>query len=59
MCGSNTSTPLPAIAPAARKVTAAVIFLHGLGDTGPVRPLLGSSTQLTGIILWFYFSVNN
>uniref|UniRef100_A0A0D9R4Q4 Acyl-protein thioesterase 1 n=1 Tax=Chlorocebus sabaeus TaxID=60711 RepID=A0A0D9R4Q4_CHLSB len=33
------STPLPAIAPAARKVTAALIFLHGLGDTGPVRPV--------------------
>uniref|UniRef100_A0A2K6M5J8 Acyl-protein thioesterase 1 n=1 Tax=Rhinopithecus bieti TaxID=61621 RepID=A0A2K6M5J8_RHIBE len=39
MCGNNTSTPLPAIAPAARKVTAAVICLHGLGDTGPVRPV--------------------
>ncbi|KAK1172809.1 acyl-protein thioesterase 1-like isoform X2 [Acipenser oxyrinchus oxyrinchus] len=28
------SAPLPAIIPAARKATAAVIFLHGLGDTG-------------------------
>lgn len=28
------SVPLPAIIPAARKATAAVIFLHGLGDTG-------------------------
>ncbi|XP_053517040.1 acyl-protein thioesterase 1 isoform X2 [Artibeus jamaicensis] len=28
------SAPLPAIVPAARKATAAVIFLHGLGDTG-------------------------
>ncbi|XP_014013321.1 acyl-protein thioesterase 1-like isoform X2 [Salmo salar] len=34
MCGNNTSVPLPAIVPAARKATAAVIFLHGLGDTG-------------------------
>nr|XP_030869778.1 acyl-protein thioesterase 1 isoform X5 [Gorilla gorilla gorilla] len=34
MCGNNMSTPLPAIVPAARKATAAVIFLHGLGDTG-------------------------
>ncbi|KAM6976612.1 LOW QUALITY PROTEIN: acyl-protein thioesterase 1 [Aplochiton taeniatus] len=32
MCGSSMS--LPAIVPAARKATAAVIFLHGLGDTG-------------------------
>ncbi|EAW86746.1 lysophospholipase I, isoform CRA_d, partial [Homo sapiens] len=39
MCGNNMSTPLPAIVPAARKATAAVIFLHGLGDTGPVRPV--------------------
>ncbi|XP_012502796.1 PREDICTED: acyl-protein thioesterase 1-like isoform X2 [Propithecus coquereli] len=28
------SAPLPAIGPAARKATAAVIFLHGLRDTG-------------------------
>lgn len=28
------SASLPAIVPAARKATAAVIFLHGLGDTG-------------------------
>lgn len=28
------SAPLPAIVPAARKASAAVIFLHGLGDTG-------------------------
>lgn len=28
------SAPLPAIVPAARKATAAVIFLHGLGDSG-------------------------
>ncbi|XP_011850904.1 PREDICTED: acyl-protein thioesterase 1-like isoform X2 [Mandrillus leucophaeus] len=34
MCGNNMSTPLPAIMPAAWKATAAVIFLHGLGDTG-------------------------
>uniref|UniRef100_A0A8C9LW85 Acyl-protein thioesterase 1 n=1 Tax=Piliocolobus tephrosceles TaxID=591936 RepID=A0A8C9LW85_9PRIM len=34
MCGNTMSTPLPAIVPAARKATAAVIFLHGLGDTG-------------------------
>uniref|UniRef100_A0A2K5JTR2 Acyl-protein thioesterase 1 n=1 Tax=Colobus angolensis palliatus TaxID=336983 RepID=A0A2K5JTR2_COLAP len=39
MCGNNTSTPLPAIVPAARKATAAVIFLRGLGDTRPVRPV--------------------
>ncbi|XP_065117863.1 acyl-protein thioesterase 1 isoform X1 [Paramisgurnus dabryanus] len=34
MCGNNMSVPLPAIVPAARKATAAVIFLHGLGDSG-------------------------
>uniref|UniRef100_A0A2K5C5E4 Acyl-protein thioesterase 1 n=1 Tax=Aotus nancymaae TaxID=37293 RepID=A0A2K5C5E4_AOTNA len=34
MCGNNMSVQLPAIVPAARKATAAVIFLHGLGDTG-------------------------
>ncbi|XP_019290789.1 acyl-protein thioesterase 1 isoform X1 [Panthera pardus] len=34
MCGNNMSAPLPAIVPAAQKATAAVIFLHGLGDTG-------------------------
>uniref|UniRef100_A0A8C9A5G5 Acyl-protein thioesterase 1 n=1 Tax=Prolemur simus TaxID=1328070 RepID=A0A8C9A5G5_PROSS len=34
MCGNIMSAPLPAIVPAARKATAAVIFLHGLGDTG-------------------------
>ncbi|XP_035615529.1 acyl-protein thioesterase 1 [Oncorhynchus keta] len=34
MCGNSMSVPLPAILPAARKATAAVIFLHGLGDTG-------------------------
>ncbi|XP_033841712.1 acyl-protein thioesterase 1 [Periophthalmus magnuspinnatus] len=35
MCGNNMSAPLSAsIVPAARKATAAVIFLHGLGDTG-------------------------
>ncbi|XP_066479292.1 acyl-protein thioesterase 1 [Tiliqua scincoides] len=34
MCGNNMSAPLPAMVPAARKATAAVIFLHGLGDTG-------------------------
>ncbi|XP_056679899.1 acyl-protein thioesterase 1 isoform X2 [Monodelphis domestica] len=39
MCGNNMSAPLPAIVPAARKATAAVIFLHGLGDTGPVMPV--------------------
>jgi len=32
MCGNSMS--LPAIVPAAKKATAAVIFLHGLGDTG-------------------------
>ncbi|XP_030771979.1 acyl-protein thioesterase 1-like [Rhinopithecus roxellana] len=39
MCGNNTSTPLPGIVPAAQKATAAVIFLRGLGDTRPVRPV--------------------
>uniref|UniRef100_A0A3P8NH15 Acyl-protein thioesterase 1 n=1 Tax=Astatotilapia calliptera TaxID=8154 RepID=A0A3P8NH15_ASTCA len=39
MCGNNMSAPLPAIVPAARKATAAVIFLHGLGDTGPIMPV--------------------
>ncbi|XP_048959863.1 acyl-protein thioesterase 1 isoform X3 [Canis lupus baileyi] len=34
MCGNNMSVPLPATVPAIRKATAAVIFLHGLGDTG-------------------------
>ncbi|CAG10223.1 unnamed protein product, partial [Tetraodon nigroviridis] len=34
MCGNSMSAPLPAIVPAARRATAAVIFLHGLGDTG-------------------------
>ncbi|XP_031222611.1 acyl-protein thioesterase 1 isoform X2 [Mastomys coucha] len=34
MCGNNMSAPMPAVVPAARKATAAVIFLHGLGDTG-------------------------
>uniref|UniRef100_A0A8C7AKJ7 Acyl-protein thioesterase 1 n=1 Tax=Neovison vison TaxID=452646 RepID=A0A8C7AKJ7_NEOVI len=34
MCGNNMSAPLPATVPAVRKATAAVIFLHGLGDTG-------------------------
>ncbi|NP_001017616.1 acyl-protein thioesterase 1 [Danio rerio] len=34
MCGNNMSAPLPTIVPAACKATAAVIFLHGLGDTG-------------------------
>ncbi|KAJ7410549.1 Acyl-protein thioesterase 1 [Pitangus sulphuratus] len=38
------SAPLPAIVPAARKATAAVIFLHGLGDTGH-----GWSEALAGI----------
>uniref|UniRef100_A0A8C7W897 Acyl-protein thioesterase 1 n=1 Tax=Oncorhynchus mykiss TaxID=8022 RepID=A0A8C7W897_ONCMY len=38
MCGNNMSLPLPAIVPAALKATAAVIFLHGLGDTGYVHP---------------------
>ncbi|XP_058637573.1 acyl-protein thioesterase 1 isoform X2 [Onychostoma macrolepis] len=33
MCG-NMSATLPAIVPAACRATAAVIFLHGLGDTG-------------------------
>uniref|UniRef100_A0A8C7FSK5 Acyl-protein thioesterase 1 n=1 Tax=Oncorhynchus kisutch TaxID=8019 RepID=A0A8C7FSK5_ONCKI len=37
MCGNNMSLPLPAIVPAALKDTAAVIFLHGLGDTGYVH----------------------
>ncbi|XP_074002620.1 acyl-protein thioesterase 1 isoform X4 [Numenius arquata] len=44
MCGNNMSAPLPAIVPAARKATAAVIFLHGLGDTGH-----GWSEALAGI----------
>uniref|UniRef100_A0A2I3LM60 Phospholipase/carboxylesterase/thioesterase domain-containing protein n=1 Tax=Papio anubis TaxID=9555 RepID=A0A2I3LM60_PAPAN len=34
MCRNNMSAQLPAIMPAAWKATAAVIFLHGLGDTG-------------------------
>ncbi|KAL6094293.1 hypothetical protein STEG23_014287 [Scotinomys teguina] len=35
MCDNNTSAPLSVVVvPAARKATAAVIFLHGLGDTG-------------------------
>ncbi|GCB61937.1 hypothetical protein scyTo_0007136, partial [Scyliorhinus torazame] len=34
MCGNNMSAPVPVIIPAAKKATAAVIFLHGLGDTG-------------------------
>ncbi|XP_073692668.1 acyl-protein thioesterase 1 [Garra rufa] len=34
MCGNIMSAPLPAIVPAACRATAAVIFLHGLGDTG-------------------------
>nr|XP_044996868.1 acyl-protein thioesterase 1-like [Jaculus jaculus] len=34
MCGNNMSTPLPVAMPTARKATPAVIFLHGLGDTG-------------------------
>uniref|UniRef100_A0A8C9E5M5 Acyl-protein thioesterase 1 n=1 Tax=Phocoena sinus TaxID=42100 RepID=A0A8C9E5M5_PHOSS len=34
MCGSNMLAPLPAIVPAVQKATDAVIFLHGLGDTG-------------------------
>ncbi|KAK2117178.1 acyl-protein thioesterase [Saguinus oedipus] len=34
MCGNNMSAQLPAVVPAARKATAMVIFLHGLGDTG-------------------------
>ncbi|KAL6086928.1 hypothetical protein STEG23_029863, partial [Scotinomys teguina] len=34
MCGNNMSASLPVVVPAVRKATAAVIFLHGLGDTG-------------------------
>uniref|UniRef100_A0A8C4NJU0 Acyl-protein thioesterase 1 n=1 Tax=Eptatretus burgeri TaxID=7764 RepID=A0A8C4NJU0_EPTBU len=34
MCGNNMSAPIPAVVAAGRKATAAVIFLHGLGDTG-------------------------
>ncbi|XP_016113084.1 acyl-protein thioesterase 1-like [Sinocyclocheilus grahami] len=34
MCGNIMSASLPAIVPAACRATAAVIFLHGLGDTG-------------------------
>lgn len=34
MCGNNMSAPASAVVPAARKATAAVIFLHGLGDNG-------------------------
>ncbi|XP_028704014.2 acyl-protein thioesterase 1-like [Macaca mulatta] len=34
MCRNNMSARLPAIMSAAWKATAAVIFLHGLGDTG-------------------------
>nr|XP_055174289.1 acyl-protein thioesterase 1 isoform X2 [Nyctereutes procyonoides] len=34
MCGNSTSVLLPATVPAIRRATAAVIFLHGYGDTG-------------------------
>ncbi|XP_051878794.1 acyl-protein thioesterase 1 [Pristis pectinata] len=34
MCGNNMSSQVPVIIPAVKKATAAVIFLHGLGDTG-------------------------
>ncbi|CAL8293647.1 unnamed protein product [Lota lota] len=44
MCGNSMSVPLPAVVPAARKATAAVIFLHGLGDTGH-----GWASAFTGI----------
>ncbi|XP_010630729.1 acyl-protein thioesterase 1-like [Fukomys damarensis] len=37
MCGNNVSSPMPAVVPASQKATAAVIFLHGLGDTGRGR----------------------
>ncbi|PNJ46714.1 LYPLA1 isoform 8 [Pongo abelii] len=53
MCGNNMSTPLPAIVPAARKATAAVIFLHGLGDTGVLSVVLIEiflSSSATGIV---------
>ncbi|KAI2550009.1 lysophospholipase 1 [Homo sapiens] len=57
MCGNNMSTPLPAIVPAARKATAAVIFLHGLGDTGVLSVVLIEIflfSSATGIVtLWF------
>uniref|UniRef100_A0A2K5M8P2 Phospholipase/carboxylesterase/thioesterase domain-containing protein n=1 Tax=Cercocebus atys TaxID=9531 RepID=A0A2K5M8P2_CERAT len=46
MCRNNMSAPLPAIMPAAWKATAAVIFLHGLGDTGVL------SVALTEIFLF-------
>ncbi|XP_052572898.1 acyl-protein thioesterase 1 isoform X2 [Peromyscus californicus insignis] len=45
MCGNNMSAPLPAVVPAARKATAAVIFLHGLGDTGLI--FLSNTSFLT------------
>ncbi|XP_077015417.1 acyl-protein thioesterase 1-like isoform X2 [Tamandua tetradactyla] len=42
MCGNDRSAPPPAAVPAARKATAAVIFLHSLRDTwrGPVMPVM-------------------
>uniref|UniRef100_A0A8C9AAU9 Acyl-protein thioesterase 1 n=1 Tax=Prolemur simus TaxID=1328070 RepID=A0A8C9AAU9_PROSS len=50
MCGNIMSAPLPAIVPAARKATAAVIFLHGLGDTGH-----GWAEALAGIRIFLIF----
>uniref|UniRef100_A0A2K5Q3S7 Acyl-protein thioesterase 1 n=1 Tax=Cebus imitator TaxID=2715852 RepID=A0A2K5Q3S7_CEBIM len=44
MRGNNMSAQLPAVVPATRKATAAVIFLHGLGDTGH-----GSAEDFAGI----------
>ncbi|XP_055204727.2 acyl-protein thioesterase 1 isoform X2 [Gorilla gorilla gorilla] len=57
MCGNNMSTPLPAIVPAARKATAAVIFLHGLGDTGLecsgiVRSWLSTTPASVSRVAW-------
>uniref|UniRef100_A0A8C9GFP0 Uncharacterized protein n=1 Tax=Piliocolobus tephrosceles TaxID=591936 RepID=A0A8C9GFP0_9PRIM len=40
MCGNNMSTPLPAVMPAAWKAITAVVFLHGLGDTGVLSVVL-------------------
>ncbi|XP_045705321.1 acyl-protein thioesterase 1 isoform X1 [Phyllostomus hastatus] len=58
MCGNNMSAPLPAIVPAARKATAAVIFLHGLGDTGlSFHFILSFEAQQFLILMIKYFSL--
>ncbi|XP_077015416.1 acyl-protein thioesterase 1-like isoform X1 [Tamandua tetradactyla] len=47
MCGNDRSAPPPAAVPAARKATAAVIFLHSLRDTwrGPAEALEGNRSS--------------